>query len=380
MNPYAPKPGLLGLLVPQLAGNDVYQGLRPVLNDIGAGLTQGNSWSSGLAGAGQMLARNAPIRAEQQANAANWSTEQQAKETTARNIMNMGYQDVADAVMSGAVDPKSGMNLAFQRKMTTQQEEAQAKANAANAQFLKDPTLKQLVAAGAMDVKEAYKLENPTASGGDWGTAIVPGVDANGNMIPMRASPGGGLAQAQMPPGVRYAPAELAATKTGATVDAKTAAAARAALPGAQQAREVTDKAMAEIRANADGMKEWFSQAGIAPRGMYVQGGTNMAKFQGAAKNASAQAFMQARAMLKGGGQITDYEGRRAEDAYSRMQSAMDSGDEQQYLRAIADFEDAVITGYNKLVATAQGDYSAGGAGITGGYGGTDYKSKYGLE
>jgi hypothetical protein len=289
------------------------------------------------------------------------------------------YPDLAQAVDAG-LPVSDAWQEAFNRKNAKGTEaEADAK-NKQYAQFITDPTLKQLVAAGAMDGAEAYKLEHPSANGGEWGTAIQPGVDANGNLVPLRAAPGGGLSIAPMPDGVRYAPDALAGAKSNATVDAKTAAAARAALPGAQQAREVTDKAMAEIRANADGMKEWFSQWGIAPRGMALMGGTPIAKFAGAAKNASAQAFMQARAMLKGGGQITDYEGRRAEDAYSRMQSAMETGDQDQYLRAIADFEEAVISGYNKLVSTAQGDYSAGGTGITGGYGGTDYRSKYGLE
>jgi flagellar protein FlgJ len=127
--------------------------------------------------------------------------------------------------------------------------------------------------------------------------------------------------------------------------------------------QEITKKALAEVRNNMAGMKEWFSQAGVAPRGMWVQGGTEMGKFIAAASPTNAQAFMQARDMLKGGGPITDYEGRRAEDAMSRMQAALDTGDQQSYLTAIADFEEAVATGYKKLVETAQGGYSASNMG-----------------
>lgn len=358
-------------------GNPLYEGIKGsgILEDLAYGLSSGKNLNEGFQLATQRTAEMAPERRiEAQAN--------QSRQRLLKVLQNYGdgYADIADGLSSGVIDARDGYNLMFKRKAElTAQAEAEAK-NSQYAQFITDPTLKQLVAAGAMDGAEAYKLEHPSANGGEWGTAIQPGVDAAGNLVPLRAAPGGGLSIAPMPDGVRYAPDTLAGAKSGATVDAKTAAAARAALPGAQQAREVTDKAMAEIRANAAGMKEWFSQWGVAPRGMALMGGTPIAKFAGAAKNASAQAFMQARAMLKGGGQITDYEGRRAEDAYSRMQAAMDSGDQEQYLRAIADFEDAVISGYNKLVSAASGDYSAGGPGITGGYGGTDYKSKYGLE
>jgi len=155
-------------------------------------------------------------------------------------------------------------------------------------------------------------------------------------------------------------PAAATGAKTGATVDAKTAAAARTALPSAEQMMAITNKAVGEVRNNSKGMNEWFSQWG--PRGVYVNPGSDMGKFQAAASPTNAQAFMQARNMLKGGGQITDYEGRRAEDAMSRMQAALDKGDQDQYLRAVADFEQAVADGYQKLVAAAQGAYSAGGS------------------
>ena len=164
-----------------------------------------------------------------------------------------------------------------------------------------------------------------------------------------------------------YDPAAVTGAKTTATVDAKTAAAARAALPSAEQMKTVTDQAIAGVRASTAGMKEWFGQ--IGPRGAYIHPGSEMGKFYAAASPTNAQAFMQARNMLKGGGQITDYEGRRAEDAISRMQAALDTGDQTQYLEAVADFEAAVIDGYNKLQQTAQGGYAAGTPAV-GGQGG----------
>lgn len=188
---------------------------------------------------------------------------------------------------------------------------------------------------------------------GQWGT------DAQGKPVFLQPSSTGEMIPAQVPDGVTLmSPGELAGSKTGATVDAKTAGAARSALRGAEVSMSNTGKAIAELRNNAAGMKEWFGQ--IGPRGTYIHPGSEMGKFWAAAEPTNNQGFMQAREMLKGGGQITDYEGRKAEDAFSRMRASLETGDQEQYLRAVADFEAAVAEGYSKLQQAAQGGYSAG--------------------
>jgi hypothetical protein len=63
-------------------------------------------------------------------------------------------------------------------------------------------------------------------------------------------------------------------------------------------------------------------------------------------------AFLQARQLLKGGGQITDFEGRKAEDAMTRMSRALSKED---FVKALNDFKDAVQSGVAKLKATAGG-------------------------
>ena len=165
----------------------------------------------------------------------------------------------------------------------------------------------------------------------------------------------------------------MAGGKAGATVDAKTAAAARAAMRGAELSNINTAKAIADVRNNAAGMNEWFGQ--IGPRGMYINPGSAMGKFWAAAEPTNNQAFMQAREMLKNGGPITDFEGRKAEDAFSRMRAALEKGDQQQYLNALADFEESVAIGYQKLVETAQGGYSQGGTQMPGNAGGGNVTS-----
>lgn len=73
--------------------------------------------------------------------------------------------------------------------------------------------------------------------------------------------------------------------------------------------------------------------------------------------------------MLKGGGQITEIEGMKAEQAMARMDRAQS---EAEFKQALTDFRDAVKAGMDKLRQRA-GQPSAPAAP-------TDYKSKYGLD
>jgi len=193
-----------------------------------------------------------------------------------------------------------------------------------------------------------------------WLRDTDPNSPTFGKLVLGQLNDGGGLTMTETPGGLTpLGPIELAGGKQLATVDAKTQGEARALLPGAQQANSVLAAHIAEIRNNQKGMDEWFGQWGA--RGSYVLPGSAMGNFKAATDPANAQAFMQARKMLMGGGQITDYEGKRGEDAFSRMAAAIATGDQQSYLRALDDFESAVEDGYAKLVATSQGGYSDGG-------------------
>jgi hypothetical protein len=159
----------------------------------------------------------------------------------------------------------------------------------------------------------------------------------------------------------------MASGKTNATVDAKTAAAARAALPGAEQTVAIAKQAIDTLRNDRAGMGEQFGNIlGIPQQMTPAIPQSNKAKFRVNLEQAGGQAFMQARAMLKGGGQITDYEGRRAEAAFSKIQAAAESGDQVQFLQALDEFEQAVDAGYQKLQAAANGGYEQGAPAVTG--------------
>jgi flagellar protein FlgJ len=67
-------------------------------------------------------------------------------------------------------------------------------------------------------------------------------------------------------------------------------------------------------------------------------------------------AFLEAYNGLRGGGQITEVEGKKAEDALARLDTAQTDGAAKQ---ALKDFRDAVEQGYAKLAAKAGGKVPA---------------------
>lgn len=84
---------------------------------------------------------------------------------------------------------------------------------------------------------------------------------------------------------------------------------------------------------------------GAMARAWYGEGGLGViqkiAQLQG-------NAWLAAREMLKGGGQITDYESRKAEGAVARLSRAQG---EPQFRAALTDLEDAIREGMKKLEA-----------------------------
>lgn len=70
-------------------------------------------------------------------------------------------------------------------------------------------------------------------------------------------------------------------------------------------------------------------------------------------------AWLGARALLKGGGAITDYESRKAEAAMARLSRAQ--GDEE-YLAALNDLKSAILDGMAKLEGAGPGSQPAAGA------------------
>ena len=87
--------------------------------------------------------------------------------------------------------------------------------------------------------------------------------------------------------------------------------------------------------------KDWFR--GYIP-------GTEGYNFRALWQEARGEAFLEGYKVLKGGGQITEVEGVKAEQALFRMDRAQT---EEAFLEALNDYEEAIRTGYAKLVETA---------------------------
>lgn len=74
------------------------------------------------------------------------------------------------------------------------------------------------------------------------------------------------------------------------------------------------------------------------------------ARVQGKMNQLSGGAFLQARQLLKGGGAITDFESRKAEEAFLLMNTALN---EEDFRKAMQNFLDAVRAGLPKLQTAA---------------------------
>lgn len=169
-----------------------------------------------------------------------------------------------------------------------------------------------------------------------------------------------------------FDPAWVAAQKAGGATLGKEQAGAAASLPGLETNVNIALDALNRIRDNPQGLKEHFSQAPMLPRDIYVAPGTPLGNLKGDLDQALGQSFMQAREGLKGGGQITDFEGRKAEEAYTRMRKAYEVGDAKAFASAMDEFEYYLRQGFEKMKAFAAGQYTPGDYGAGGGDGGVD--------
>jgi hypothetical protein len=201
-----------------------------------------------------------------------------------------------------------------------------------------------------------YQGESGGGGGGssELGLNLVPLQDADGNFAGWgQPSKGGGIypAQVQGEGGVMpMSPydrkfAESAGGKEGGAVGE-----ARGDLPGAISQAETTSLKIDGLLSDpsVDKALGWTSYLpdAVVPN--------EVINIRGKVDELMGGAFLEARTMLKGGGQITDYEGQRAEKAYARMERALRASDPKVFKEALEDFRQAVQDGVKKLKATAR--------------------------
>jgi hypothetical protein len=142
--------------------------------------------------------------------------------------------------------------------------------------------------------------------------------------------------------GAQYDPAlqgSLAGSKTGATTEAKLRTEARLDAPKAIAQGEETIRLVDDLL-KAPGMK----QAVGASRMLGIQKipGTSAKDFDVRLDQLKGQQFLQAFESLKGGGAITEIEGKKATDAIARMDAA---GSEAEFTKAAREFQSVIRQG-----------------------------------
>ena len=125
---------------------------------------------------------------------------------------------------------------------------------------------------------------------------------------------------------------------------------AQADLIPARDRATKTISSVQQIR-NHPGLK-YATGAGWYNPGKYLPG-TEAHNFMVAVEQLKGKVFAEAYETLKGGGQITEIESKKAEQALARLETSQSSA---EFLAAIDEFEQATRDGYDKLVKMATTD------------------------
>lgn len=80
--------------------------------------------------------------------------------------------------------------------------------------------------------------------------------------------------------------------------------------------------------------------------------GTDATNFRSVLDQIKGSAFMQAYQNLKGGGQITEVEGKKATDAIARLNTAQST---PEFVKALKEFKEVIDAGRSRLVGASQG-------------------------
>lgn len=339
------------------AGNDTPFNNSRTLLGVGLGLLSGGTPQQQVAQA-----------------ASNFVNERQNGQTFNRTIealRNGGATDLADAVEAGAVPASDAYKLFYQQKLEAQKPKQNFLTvgknlyNAATGEWVTPP-------AGIAAADEEYGL-NP-----------VWGVDANGKQVIGVLSKSGkfktldtnGITPTPTIQNIDLGTSIISQnSRTGAPVEVRTkdvAGEKRAGALGTGEGQAVAEAqaALPSARTAASTVSQQVESLKNDPYLPSMLGAVNSrlpnmtsdsARVQGKIDQLKGGAFLQARQILKGGGAITDFEGQKAEQAYTRMNQAQSVED---FNAALDDFNAAVQSGVKKLEQQAgQGAATASPAG-----------------
>lgn len=280
-----------------------------------------------------------------------------------------GAGDLADMVEAGGMDLNQAWNAVIERRKPVDQSEFDQRYAAGQKFGLEGDNLNSFALTGSVPgTRNSNVTYGLTPIFGKDSSTGESGMGVQGSDGSFKLVDTGSFSPTD--------PAAMAGNKAAAVVDSKTSGAARAALPSAENAYQLTQQALANFDPNASGDAAKSVQAGMGENFGNVLGvpqqmlpvlpKTNRANFQNIVDQLSGQAFLNIRQALKGAGQVTDYEGAKGEIALSRMAAAAKSGDETAFKTALLDYQQAIDNGMRLLRETAQGGYAAGSQNVTG--------------
>lgn len=260
---------------------------------------------------------------------------------------------------------------------------------------LNPTTAKDMMGGGQTDDIKEYqfaKREDPTltfqkfmqqkkAVTGEYSLNPVYGTDDKGNAVLMQTGKSGEAIRTKLPEGVKVSsgiekvdlgthwalydkksgvslgtqPKDLQG-KEAAEERGKVQGQAQAALPGAIADAEATKTKIDELL-KSEGLNSIVGPLDqFRPSWLLGESGRDaLARY----KQLQGQAFLQAYGLLRGGGAITDIEGKKAESAMVRMDRAQSEDD---FKTALKDFRDAIDIGVRKLRDRASGGSSPAGS------------------
>jgi hypothetical protein len=320
------------------------------------------------------------------------------------NLQNMGN----GGSLIGALTGQAPNNQTAQFLVSKGIEPALAKTIVSDPGLLRS-VLPQMLGTGGQtdDIKEYQfaKQEDPSltfqkfmqqkkAVSGEYSLTPQYGTDKDGNTILLQTGKSGEAIQTKLPEGVKISsgvdkvdlgtqwgiidkrtgnlvgtqPKDVAG-KEAAEARGKAQGEAQAAVPGAIADAERT-KASIDQLLKHEGLNSIVGSLDqYRPTwALGEKGNDALARY----KQLQGQAFLQAYNLLKGGGAITDIEGKKAEAAMARLDRAQS---EDVFKEALKDFRDAIESGVNKLKAKAGAGAPAPAAAPA-----TNLKAKYGLD
>jgi hypothetical protein len=292
----------------------------------------------------------APVLAGQQQRRQREQEMLAQQEETARQNQTAAYfrdkdPELAKAIELGVIDGRSAMSIWQQKQQGTQvdlpaiaQEYEYARQNGFQGSFMDYQAGKQRQGAGVT-------YNNPQWLQDDSGKWVygVTGSDGSFKVVPN-------------PDGLEFAgPEGVAAGRSRGTEIGKAQGGAASELPGASIAAQENIRLVDEALADPALPRAVGPIDGNLP-GFVRNFRPGVANFDERISQLKGKAFLVARQELKGGGQITDYEGQRAEAALIRAGQAKS---EDEFRAAMLEFKDAIMRGYAILERQASGQVGA---------------------